>query len=213
RHRAKQRAYETKTTHPKRVDDDIAEGSAIDKKNKASVRLRKEKSHDVLLEDRVWSLLYRMEFSCLSQEKGASLVIIPKDPGGPETQIDVVGIDNEVALAIECKSSEKLSKRPNFQEELAKHALIRDRFANAVNTLYPAEFKRKLVLAMFLSNVSLSENDGLRATQANVVLFDGQDLDYYEKLVLQIGPAAKYKFFADILPGKTIPGLNIIVPS
>ncbi len=212
-YRAKKRTYETKTVHPKLVDDAVAEGWAIDKKNKASVRLRREKSHDVLLEDRVWSLLYRMELACLSKEKGASLVINHKDPDSPETQIDVVGIDNEVALAIECKSSEKLAKRPKFQEELAKHTLVRERFAHAVNTQYPADFKRKPVLAMFLFNISLSENDESRAAQANVVLFDGQDLDYYEKLVLQIGPAAKYQFFADMLPGKTIPGLSIRVPA
>jgi len=39
-----------------------------------------------------------------------------------------------------------------------------------------------------------------------------KDLEYYEKLTAHIGPAAKYQFFADMLPGKSVPGLAIRVP-
>jgi DNA sulfur modification protein DndB len=68
--------------------------------------------------------------------------------------------------------------------------------------------KRQVVLAMFHSNVILSENDKARAKEANVVLFDEKDLAYYEKLVGHLGTAAKYQFFADMLPGKEVPGLE-----
>jgi DNA sulfur modification protein DndB len=211
--RAKGRDYETKTVHHLLVEEALSEGWIIDKKNKKSVRLKREKSHHALLEDRVWSLLYRMSFTHLSKEGGGSLIINPKEADSPKTQIDVVGIDNEIALAIECKSAETFRRRPQFQEELGKHALIRARFANSVNTQYATTFKRQIVLSMFLSNISLSENDKARAKEANVLLFDEQDLDYYEKLVLHLGPAAKYQFFAEMLPGKPVQGLEIRVPA
>lgn len=211
--RAKGRDYETKTVHHLLVEEYLSKGWEIDKKNKKSVRLKRKKSHNVHLEDRVWSLLYRMAFTHLSREGGGILQVNPNEADNPKTQIDVVGIDNEIALAIECKSAETYRKRPQFQEELGKHSLIRGRFANSINTQFQGTSKRQIVLAMFLSNISLSENDRARAKEANILLFDEQDLEYYENLVSHLGPAAKYQFFAEMLPGKAIPGLEIRIPA
>ena len=158
-------------------------------------------------------MLYKMNFSHLSGEGGASILLNPREKESPINQIDVLGLDNEIAIAIECKSSENISKRPLFQGELAKHASIRERFSYASKEQYPIEPKRTIILAMFLSNILLSSNDILRAKEAQVVIFDEEDLSYYEDLISHIGPAAKYQFFADILPGKEIPGLSITVPA
>lgn len=149
----------------------------------------------------------------LSGNGGAKLLLNPKDPNSPISQIDVVAIDNEVAVAIECKSSERYGKRPQFQDELGKFSLIRERFSNCINTQFAGLTKKQVVLVMFVSNISLSDNDKERAKQANVVIFDESDLKYYRKLVSQIGPAAKYQLLSDMLPGRTISGLTIRVPA
>jgi Holliday junction resolvase len=154
-----------------------------------------------------------MGFGYLSGLGGAKLTVQSEGDSAPKTQVDVVGIDDEVALAIECKSSERYSKRTQFQEELGKHALIRQQFGNCISKQFPTQTKRKYVLAMFMSNISLSDNDLTRAQAADVVIFSEQDLLYYENLVGHLGPAAKYQFLADMLPGKVIPGLNIRVPA
>ncbi len=210
--RAKTRSYETKTVNSKIVDEYLAKGWSVDKLNKATTRLRRDKLHSQLLEDRVWSLLYKMGIAFLSGKDDAVLRL----PGGddaPVTKIDVVGIGDEVALAIECKSSEQLAKRPTFQEELGKHSLIRPNFANAIRKQFPSDFKRQTVLAIFTSKVMLSDNDKARAEHANVVLLDEQDLSYYETLIGHLGSAAKYQFFSDLMPGKEVPGLRIRVPA
>jgi Holliday junction resolvase len=183
--RAKGRDIETKTVAPSLVEQMALEGWEIDQKNKKSVRMRRPKPHDVLLEDRLWSLLYRMRFSFLSGEGGASLVLNAKDEESPASQIDTVAIDDEVALAVECKSAEKPSRRGQFQQELGKHTLIRDRFVASVKSQFPVNHKRQTVLAMCLQNSSLSENDLARAKEANVVILDEQDLSYYESGALQ----------------------------
>lgn len=211
--RSKASDYETKTVHPLTAEELQAKGWTVEKQHKRTVRLRRKKSHNVQLEDRVWSLLYRMGFSHLSCEGGSSLLVNSKEPNGPKSQIDVVGIDDEIAIAIECKSAEKYAKRPQFQEELGKHALLRKNFSNAISIQYQSIHKRQAVLAMFLSNISLSDNDKDRAREANVVLFDELDLHYYESLISQVGPAAKYQFFSDMLPDKAVPGLHIRVPA
>ena len=158
-------------------------------------------------------LLYRMQFQFISAAGGAKLWLDPKSSEGPKTQLDVVGIEDELALAVECKSQEKYAKRSQFQEELAKLAQIRERFARAVNgAQFPSQHKRQVALLFFVSNVELTKNDRDRAVEANVHIFDERDLDYYEKLIGHVGPAAKYQFFADMLPGKSVPGLEIRVP-
>jgi hypothetical protein len=211
--RVKARAYETKTIHPILVEEALSEGWIISKRNKKTISLKRIKSHSKRFEDRVWSMLYKMNFSHLSGEGGASILLNPREKESPINQIDVLGLDNEIAIAIECKSSETINKRPQFQGELAKHASIRERFSYAVKEQYPKEPKRTIILAMFLSNILLSSNDYLRAKEAQAVIFDEEDLSYYESLISHIGPAAKYQFFADILPGKEIPGLSITVPA
>jgi len=211
--RAKNGNFITKTIKNALLSEAESDGWIVVKKNKDTVRIKKEKTHFDKLEDRVWLLLYRMGFSQLPNEKRATLVIKPKAEDGPTTKIDVVGIDEELALAVECKSQLTPKKKPEFQEELGKFALIRQNFANAVNTQYQKETKRQVVLAMFLSNIILTDKDKQRASEAKVVIFDDKDLDYYERLVKHSGVVAKYQLFADMLPGKTISGLEMCVPA
>lgn len=211
--RAKGNDYDSKTVSPLLEEEALAEGWHVYRRLKRSVKIRRRKAHGVLFEDRVWSLLYRMGFTYLSGAGGASLTLNPADPESPKTKIDAVALDDEVALAIECKSAEKFARRPQFQEELGKHQLIRERFSAAVRKQFPAPARRQTMLAMFTSNIVLSENDRKRAEQERTALFDEQDLIYYEALVAHLGPAARYQFLADMLPGKPIPGLEIKVPA
>jgi DGQHR domain-containing protein len=211
--RARARDYDTKTVNPALVDQLLGEGWTVDKPNNKSVRLRKPKPHSVYLEDRVWILFYRMRFPLLSGKGGAELVLEAKNPESPTTQIDVAALDNEIAIAIECKSSENLTKRPQFQNDLAKHGLIRERFTAFARTQFPATHKRQVVLAIFLSNILMTDNDRTRAKDQNIIVFDEHDLDYYENLVTHLGPAARYQFLADMLPGKTVPGLELRLPA
>jgi DNA sulfur modification protein DndB len=154
-----------------------------------------------------------MQFEYLSGTGGGQLLLDLKKVTGPFNQLDVVGIDSELILGIECKTAEKFSRRPQFQEELAKFASFRERLAKGVGAKWPTAHKRQTALLFFTCNINLSDNDRERAKQANIILFDEKDLEYYEKLVSQIGPAAKYQFFADMLPNKTIAGLEIRVPA
>jgi DNA sulfur modification protein DndB len=211
--RAKARDYERRTINPKLLDELKGEGWVEDKKNKSSIRVKRPKPIDRLLEDRVWTLLYRMRFLHLPGPGGASLVISPSDEKSPRSQIDVAALDDEIALCIECKAAENRSRRSGFSEELAKLAMLRQSFSQAVAKQFPIEHKRQVVLAMFLSNAILSDNDKTRAREANVILFDERDLAYYESLISHLGSAAKYQFFADMMPGKEVPGLRIRMPA
>lgn len=210
--RAKARDFVTKSiTYPK-LEQYLSQGWSVEKRNKTSVRIKRRKNHSELLKDRVWVLLYKMGFQFLSLEGGGEITNV-KDPNFQKEKIGIVGIDREVSLAIECISSESRTVYPNFQNELERYANIRGRFSQTVNKQYRLSHKIQPALIMFISNISLTENDLLKAQEANIVLFNEKDLEYYEKLVSHIGEAAKYQFFADVIPGKRIPGLEIKVPA
>ena len=207
------RTHDFRSVKANEVAEYEADGWEVSKKNKQNTRMTKHKSHSSRLEDRVWSLFWRMGFTHLSGRRGAQLDVKPKDSSGPTNQLDVVALDSEVALAVECKSVSKPRKESRFQEILAKHAAIRERFVNAVNSQFPAEHKRICALTVVTSNIVLSSNDIERAGEQKISLINESDLSYYEKLVDHLGPAAKYQFFADILPTRSIRGLSIAVPA
>jgi DGQHR domain-containing protein len=211
--RSRSRAYQTKSVHPKLVEEAVSEGWEILKSGKNSVRLQRPKPLSTHFEDRVWTLLFRMQFELLSGAGGGKLLLDFRNKEGPTNQLDVVAVDSELVLGIECKTAEKYAKRTQFQDELAKFAGFKERLGKAVSSQWPSDHKRQTSLLFFTCNIHLSENDRERAKQANIFLFDERDLGYYEKLVSQIGPAAKYQFFADMLPGKIVAGLEIRVPA
>jgi len=208
--RRKRQSLVYKSVRPALLDEEVKLGWKLVRKNRTTVRISKPKSHSVMLEDRVWTLLHHLGFSHLSGVGGAKL---STGPNNPTTQLDVVALDGEVVVAAECKSSESAQRRPRFSEELAKLGAIRETLARAVRTDFPAEQKRQIVLAMFTSNATLSDNDRLRADEAKITLFTEAELDYYEALVAHLGPATRYQFLSDILPGKEISGLELTLPA
>lgn len=211
--RSRSKPFQTKSVHPKLIDEALAEDWTIASKGKTSIRLQRKKPLTIHFEDRVWMMLYRMRFDYLSGLGGGKLALTLNDPESLKNQLDAVAIDSELILGVECKTSEKYLKRPQFQEELAKLCSYRERLAKTASSQWHSTYKRSTALIFFVYNIQLTDNDRERAKQANVSLFDEKDLDYYEKLISHLGPAAKYQFFADMLPGKSIPGLSITVPA
>ena len=202
-----------RTVKNQNIPEHLSNGWQVQRKNKKTSRVFRPKRHDILLEDRVWFLLYAMGFTHLSGEGGAFLLVDPKSEAATKNQIDVVGLNPEVAIAVECKSSSTPRKDGRFQEYLAKHSVIRQRFVNSVKTQFPSESNRVPVLLLFTWNLIVSDHDEDRAREQKVVLLNEHDLKYYEQLVAHLGPAAKYQFFADMLPDRQIPGLRTAVPA
>jgi len=206
--RTKARDYETKTVTLSAADEAANEGWTTDKRNRRSVRLRRNKSQQVLLEDRVWTLLYRMGFTYLSVSS-EELLLDPKS-GEEIGQLSVVGINEDIALAAQCLTRERQS---SLAGAIASSAAVRPLLSRSANSQFFPNIKQQAVLAIFTENLTLSTAVREQAKQENVILFDAQDLSYYESLVSHLGPAAKYQFFADMLPGKPVSALAIRIPA
>lgn len=206
-------SYVTKTVKPQLEEHYIFEGWQVLKRNESSVRLRKDKSLATYFEDRVWHLMYKLGFASLSGEGGAGLVSDAKEEPPTSNQIDVAAVDEDVALAIECKTSNRPARRPQFQQELGKFVLLKAPFTAAIRKQQSGSSKKQIAFAIFTCNAILSESDRKRASDQSVTLLDEKDLAYYEDLVAHLGPAARFQFLADLLQGKTVQGLEITVPA
>lgn len=195
------------------VDEELAKGWTLRKKNKTTSRLAKPKNNGQWFEDRVWMLMYRMGFHFLSGQGGAYQALSGSEPRSPENQIDIVAIDDEVAFAIECKSADKPRKFSDFSADLAKHIALRERFTRNVRDQFLSQNKRPSIFAFWTSGIIITENDRERANVQKVSILDEKELSYYEQLTSQIGSAARYQFLADVLQGRAVPGLEIKVPA
>jgi DGQHR domain-containing protein len=209
----KSKSDEFKSVRHPLVDEEVAAGWFVHKRNKTTTRLRRPKSHDRLLEDRVWTLFYRMGFKHLSGQGGAYQLVDEKDPRGPDNQMDVVAVDDEVAIVVECKSSEKPRKFNDFSKDLAKHTSLRDRFTRSARQQFPSGSKRPSLFAFWTAGIVPTGNDLVRAESEHVALLEETDLKYYEQLVDQVGTAARFQFLSDVLKGRTVSGLELTVPA
>jgi DNA sulfur modification protein DndB len=208
--RQKRKSDVYKTIHIADLESAKNEGWNVVKQTKKSARLSKPKPKTNLLEDRVWTLLYRMGFQLLSGQGGAS---VASSSDGPKTQIDCVAVDDEVAIAVECKTFQQARKDPKFAEKLGKFGAIRKNFSDAVHQPFPQARRRHVATIIFTWDFIVSPADKARAEEQQIVLLDERDLEYYEELVAHLGPASRYQFLADALPLKQIRGLEIRVPA
>lgn len=211
--RRKGRDREFRTVRNSDVPEYRAQDWLVQRTNKTTTRLYRLKSREILLQDRVWSLLYSMGFTHLSGEGDAFLSQDRMRNGGGDNRLGLVGLDPDIAIAVKCKSAPTPRRDMVFAELLAQHSLVRERFANAANAKVPLAHKRVPVLAIFTWDLILSEHDAEKAQEQKISLFNENDLSYYEQLVSHLGPAAKYQFFADMLPGKRVHGLHLAIPA
>lgn len=208
--RQKKNKFEMQSVTPNASEQFTSNGWDIVRAGKTSIRLRREKSHDRELEDRVWTLCFNLGFLELSGEGGAKLL---HSVSGPTNQLDVFAADLETAIVVECKSSEIRQRRTSFQHELGKFSMLREALFKAIRAKYGSDAKRQLAMVMFIRNSIISDSDRDRAKAQNISILDEKDLEYYEELVNHLGEAARYQFLADLLPGKVIPNLNIRIPA
>jgi len=205
--------HETKKVASSEVEEAIADGWRLVRKGKKSASVAKSKRKSALLESRVWTLFYRMGFQFLSGKNGCTLALSDQGDAKPVDQIDVVAADSEIAIAVECKSVENPKKDGALPDWISRFAQMRKRFSDGVRSAVPTTSKRHSGMIVFTWDIILTDNDRARADELGVVVFDLQDLEYFEALVSHLGVAARYQFLCEIFRGKQIHGLEVRVPA
>lgn len=209
----KRRTEVFKSVATSKTDEARGEGWCIQKAGKRTARVKKDKSKSTLLEDRVWSVLYTMGFDFMSGDGGGRLITSASDDSSITNQLDVVAIDADVAVVVECKSAKSPRRANAFQNDLAKLSTLKKDFSSAVRKMLPDGQKRTLVFAFWLWDIELGESDRKRTEKETIAVLDKENLEYYEQLVIHLGPGAKYQFLADLLPERKVGGLESRIPA
>ena len=88
-----------------KVESYYAKGWNHLKTNKKNTTIYKEKSVGAAFEDEVWSIFYNMGFKIMNENN--KFAIVYGEQSKISKQIDIVAIDDETCLLIECKESWK----------------------------------------------------------------------------------------------------------
>ena len=210
--RKKRSRFAIKTVIAIDLDKNLNNGWELSKTNKKSFRLKKLKSHDVSLEDRMWCLLENMGYREMNGEK-FSISFSRDDGSRGKKQIDVYGGDDETVLIIECKSREERGRRP-LQKDLHETMYLQESLRKSVFKHYENKALPKIIWIYATHNIIWSEPDVERARSGNIIIITENELQYFEAFIKHMGPAGKYQILADFLKGQKIPGLpDVKIPA
>ena len=212
--RVRKKAFINQTIPNKNIaeyDDLIEDGWELEKEFKTSKRLKKNKSHDVLFEDKVWSLFASLGFRLLNKNRDLELPYI-KSNSKQTQQIDVFAKDDETIIIVECKSTKEENKRGDFKKDLEAYKSKIGGIRTTINQLFPDQkLKFKFILAT--ENYSISEPDVERLNNINGVHFDDDVIEYYINMHKQVGLASRYQLLGALFGGQEIPEIDNKIPA
>lgn len=189
-----------------------AENWQLHKEMASGLWIKRLKSPENILEDRIWCLFFRMGYSRIS---GANFHIEFKggDGAAASKDINVLALDDETAVVVECRARAQRGRR-SLQKDIDDLEQIQRRLAHSIRTTYPKGSNPKIIWLFATSNVIWAEKDVERADAANIQVITENELQYFEAFVSHIGTAGRYQFLAEFLEGQEIPNLqNVRVPA
>ena len=191
------------------VDEKVKEGYQIDESYKSVTKAKvfMPKSDGSYFEDRIWALLYEFGFRQLNKDETFRLQFGQSKL--EEQQIDVVAINDEVALLVECKSSIKpTQKKYKTYLEALKPKL--DGFRKSIKDLV-GERRVKYILAT--NNQIVGEADKERIKQMGCYHLDDNAFLYFKSLIKSYKGSAINQFLSVLFKGEIISNDTINIPA
>lgn len=204
-YRRRRNPLELRSVHPADVAAEVEKGWVLQKAGKRSSRLKRVKSHDVWLEDRVWCLFHAMGYQVLNGEN-FRISFVRGDQSRGRKQVDVYAEDDETVLVIECKSRSERGRR-TLQKDLQETASLQAFFRESIHKRFGARPRPKIVWAYVTNNIIWSQQDIDRAIAHDVQIITENELQYFETFVRHMGPAGRYQILGEFLRGQKVPGL------
>lgn len=178
---------------------------------KTKTRLRKPKNHNVQFEDDVWCQLYRLGYRTLNVDENFCLPF-GSDPTDKK-QIDVVAMDNDSVLLVECKSSKTSAKPPSFKTEFEALRARLDGYRKAVDQTFGPGRRIKYIFATRNLRLSRDSADVSRLVDSGGFYYNDNTFDYIDSLIKAYRDAAHYQFMGLIMKGQNITKERIEVPA
>lgn len=172
-------------------------------------KVRKTKPFDVKFEDKLWCIFADMGFNQLNSDRFFKL---PYSGDGKLTQqIDIIAIDDETILIVECQSEEEITKGRSFKDPIEALAQQREGIFKTLQKFFPT-YKHKLKFIFATENIVLKKPDLERLERYDIIHFDEEAVLYFEDLTNHLGCAAKYQLLGNLFESQKIPELDNKIP-
>lgn len=203
--------------HTRNVEHSLVEGlreegwEEFGKPLKTKTRLRKAKSHNVQFEDDIWCQLYRLGYRHLNVDEKFYLPF--GQSAAEKKQIDIVAIDNDTVLIVECKSSESPAKAPSYKTEFDALRLRLDGFRKSIDQAFGPGRRIKYVFATRNLRLARDSVDVNRLNETGGFYYNDNTFEYVESLLKSYRDAAHYQFMGLLMKGLHINKEKIEVPA
>ena len=211
--------YKAKSSkfHSRNVEHSLVEGlldegwEEYGEPLKTKTRLRKPKSHNVQFEDDIWCQFYRLGYRMLNVDENFRLPFGP-DPS-EKKQIDVVAMDEDSVLLVECKSSKAPARPPSYATEFEALRSRRDGYKKAIDQAFGSGRRLKYIFATRNLRLSRDSADILRLVDSGGFYYNDNTFQYIDSLIKAYRDAAHYQFMGLIMKGQSINKEKIEVPA
>lgn len=193
----------------KEVDNYLESGWTIKKQLKTKSYMIKQKPIGDSFEDELWTVFYKMGFKVMNANNDFAIAYDERFPRLSK-QIDIVAIDDETCIFVECKEAALDGTRGNFSQDIQEIANLKGKLYHEISKRYP-DRKYKYIFAT--KNYLLGEQDKDRLRSEDIVLFDYNTVLYYKALVSHLGSAARFQLLGSLFAGTKIKGMSGKVPA
>lgn len=193
------------------VEEKIEEGWEVEKILKTKTRLRRPKEFSKKFEDDVWCQLYELGYRNLNYDEQFRLPY-GKNPDEAK-QIDVVAIDNETVILVECRSSEKTKTSRSLKDEFDGLEKRLSGFRSSITALFGKAMKFKFIYATRNLRIDSEGKDIERLRANRGFYYNDNTYDYFNSLIKNYKSAARYQFLGTVFKGEAISSDYLEVPA
>ena len=178
----------------------------IFKNGSALISIKKDIGQTLV--DDVWMIFYKMGFTYIN--KKPITFDIHNDFYNKEKTVDIVVMDDETCLLIDCVASDEFNKITSFSEKIIDMSNSFRFLCGDIREKY-GDKKFKYILATY--NYLLNDFDKNTIIEKKIAWFDEENVNYYNALVDHLGSAARYQLLGNLFSKSTIKGMDERIPA
>ncbi|WP_286757176.1 DGQHR domain-containing protein [Roseivirga sp. UBA838] len=210
-YKAKKSAFISISVDHNLVDGYLNDGWEVEKILKTKTRVRKPKTHHKKFEDGVWCQFYDLGYRYLNYDDTFKLPY-GKEPEDKK-QIDVVAIDKETVILIECKSSEKPKPSNSLKTEFEGLEKRLDGFRKAIDQAFGKGLKVKYIYATRNLRIDPESIEIERLLKTKSFYYNDNTYEYINSLIKNYKGAARYQFLGLMFKDQLINTNKIEIPA
>ena len=211
-YKAKKSDYQHLSVDHSLADDYLKNGWEVDGKLlKTKTKIKKAKVHSKKFEDEIWCQMYNLGYRNLNYDEN---FVLPFSKNDEDTkQIDVIAINDETIVLIECKSSERPTTPKFLKDEFELLGLRLDGFKKALHQIFGKDKKIKYIFATKNLRIKPDSIHLQRLENTNSFYYNNNTYDYVNNLIKNYKNAAFYQFLGLVFKNEVINSNKIEIPA